>query len=206
MEVVKMLGDLSAKYESNGNPGTISTGDGDSGGKSYGMYQFASNAGTPQNFVEWLLNNGNPMGNILSAGEVGSREFDVVWMKLAQDCTAGFAGAQHEFIEAFYFTPAVDSLGEIGIRVLERSEALQQVLWSRAVQYGPKWMTDLFKEAARDAGQELFDMSDRDLIWWIYEVNLTDPDWTAGSPSLRPGLFARFEAERTDALNMLEGE
>ena len=33
------LGDLSASYESNGNPGCVSTGAGDLGGISYGAYQ-----------------------------------------------------------------------------------------------------------------------------------------------------------------------
>ena len=37
----EMLGTLSASYEA-GSPGTISSGVGDSGGKSYGSYQFAS--------------------------------------------------------------------------------------------------------------------------------------------------------------------
>jgi hypothetical protein len=32
------LGDLSASYESNGNPGCVSTGYGDLGGISYGAY------------------------------------------------------------------------------------------------------------------------------------------------------------------------
>lgn len=48
------LGILSAKHESNGHPGTISHGIGDSGGVSYGAYQFSSTIGIPVNFVEWL--------------------------------------------------------------------------------------------------------------------------------------------------------
>jgi len=39
-----MLGDLSAKYESSGDPGSVSSGYQDPGGKSYGAYQLSSNA------------------------------------------------------------------------------------------------------------------------------------------------------------------
>src|SRR5574341_1024502 len=35
------LGGLSRKYESNGNPGMVSSGVGDHGGRSYGAYQFS---------------------------------------------------------------------------------------------------------------------------------------------------------------------
>ena len=47
------LGMLSEKYEG-GGAGTISTGDGDSGGISYGTYQLATNTGSARAFVEWL--------------------------------------------------------------------------------------------------------------------------------------------------------
>ena len=50
------LGDLSQYYETgnSADPGKISTTPGDPGGKSYGIYMFASNAGTPLTFVRWL--------------------------------------------------------------------------------------------------------------------------------------------------------
>lgn len=199
------LGDLSAQYESNGDPGAISSGAGDAGGKSYGSYQFASSAGVPQEFVEWLCdNNRQPFCSILSQPSVGSLEFDIAWLKLAKDFPNEFANVQHEFIFRRYYVPAAGNLAQIGIYLDNRSEALRQVVWSRAVQYSPEWMADLFNEAAELARQDLSEMSDQDLIFYIYEANLTDPDWTAGSPDLRPGLFDRFVAERQDALAMLE--
>lgn len=198
-----MIGDLSARYESNGDPGTISSGYGDAGGKSYGCYQFAINAGVPQAFVAWLINLGHAFGAILASCVPGSGEFDVAWRQLAGTYPADFAQAQHDYVQAYYFEPAIINLRAIGFEAMGRSEALHQVIWSRAVQYSARWIPDLFTEAAALAGQELIRMSDRDLIWWVYEVNLTDPEWTAGSPALRPGLFARFQQERQDALAML---
>ena len=46
-----MIGDLSKRYESNGNAGCISNGYGDAGGKSYGMYQLSSNMGVVDDYV-----------------------------------------------------------------------------------------------------------------------------------------------------------
>ena len=41
--------EIGASYD----PGIIATTPGDPGGKSYGMYMFASNAGVPHDFAEW---------------------------------------------------------------------------------------------------------------------------------------------------------
>ena len=48
------LGELSGKYESNSNPAIVARSAGDAGGWSYGLYQFSSEAGSVQDFVEWL--------------------------------------------------------------------------------------------------------------------------------------------------------
>ena len=205
------LGSLSAGYESNGTPGTISSGEGDMGGKSFGAWQLAINVGSLQEFVEWAAQQPEPYGNygvVLSEHELGSEDFDAEWKLLAEVDTEGFLSLQREFIKQRYYDPALNLLKNIGLDVSARSFALQQVLWSRAVQYGAGNMIELFVKAAELAGQDVgnlhFDyISDYDLIYNVYEVNLTDPSWTSGSPSLRPGLFARFESEREDALKML---
>ena len=74
-----MLGDLSARYESSGDPGTVSSGYGDPGGKSYGLYQFSSNAGTLDEYIQWLQDNGCWFGVELAKHELTSEEFDAAW-------------------------------------------------------------------------------------------------------------------------------
>lgn len=205
------LGSLSAEYESNGEPGTISDTVGDMGGKSYGAWQLSINMGSLQEFVQWASQQPEPYGDYgiaLSEHAYGSYEFDDTWELLANTDPQGFLKLQHDFIKTRFYDVAVNILAGIGLDVMSRSFALQQVLWSRAVQYGAYNMAELFIEAARMAGYDkgnlCFDyIPDADLIYYIYEVNLTDPSWTSGSPSLRPGLFARFESEREDALEML---
>ena len=199
-----MLGELSAKYESGGDAGSISSGWGDAGGKSYGCYQFASNMGIPQAFVEWLQSIGSTYGDSLAnAGQPGTQDFDDMWTYISQNDQQGFVQLQHDYVKAVYYDQAVENLSNIGFNVLNRTEAVQQVLWSRAVQYSAHWMPELFQNAANLAGQDLGSINDHNLIYYIYEVNLTDMSWTSGSPTLRPGLFDRFRNERQDALNML---
>ena len=72
------LGDLSAAYESNGNPGCVSTGAGDLGGISYGAYQLASNAGSVDAFIQWVIDYGDyyrDYANSLNQYDVNSDEF-----------------------------------------------------------------------------------------------------------------------------------
>ena len=57
------LGGLSAKYESKGDPATVSDDSGDDGGISYGIYQFPSTKGVVQKFVKWLLEQPYPYQN-----------------------------------------------------------------------------------------------------------------------------------------------
>ena len=200
------LGMLSEKYESTGS-GCVSNGQGDAGGVSYGCYQFSTDAGIPQAFTQWMLTNHYPFGEMLAAaGPAGEYQFTSTWQTIAENYPDEFAQLQHLYAQLLYFEPAVQALASIGLQILSRSNALMQVVWSRAIQYGHFWMPELFNSAAAMAGKEVSEMSDQELIWFVYEVNLTDPSWTSGSPSLRHGLFNRFMNERQEALALLESE
>jgi len=39
----------------------------------------------------------------------------------------------------------------------------------------------------------------------VYDTKLNDLSWSDGAPDLRLGLFARWEAEKLDALTLLAG-
>jgi hypothetical protein len=198
------LGMLSSQYESNGDPGCVSHTEGDAGGASYGAYQFATNAGVPSAFVRWLQNNGLPFGDRLAnAGEPGSWGFDQEWEAIGNENTDEFFKVQHDYVQEKYYLPAVENAAAANVDLNQRSFALQNVVWSASVQYGPYWVKDLFNEAAALLGQPNASYcSDAQLIPAMYEVRASD-DWTSGSPSLRPGLRNRFENECNDALAML---
>ena len=209
-----MLGDLSKKYESNGEPGTISSGYGDAGGKSYGMYQFSSTMGVVDNYVKWLRDNGYWFVEELAKYTVGSSYFDDAWKYLANSGNRhDFEKSQHDFTKALYYDKACNLLADSGYHVNKHSRAMKDVVWSRAVQYGPYQIVDMFDEACTLVLGGKFNLSyvddksfDKSMIEAIYLEVCSTPGWTNGSPSLREGLYARFRNECADALNMLNEE
>lgn len=203
-----MLGDLSSKYESNGNPATVSGGEGDAGGVSYGCYQFASNMGVPQKFVQWCCSYPDEAlanyGKVLSQYQVNSEEFIDTWETIGNTDPYGFFRLQHEYTKECYYDSGVQELkNRYGFDIEQRSDALKDVLWSACVQFGSYYGAINFGEAADLFGSNLDSMDDKDIIYYIYEKRLIDESYSSGSPSLRPGLFARWRSEREDALGML---
>ena len=194
------LGILSEKYEGSG-PGSISSGEGDSGGVSYGTYQMATATGTVAEFVKWLLGrwgNGREAGEMLALSEPGSAEFSERWTYLASLDSDWFGSLQEEFVVPRYYDAALEVAWERGINVEALPYALKCVLFSNAVQHGPQ-----------NAGELLADSYDDDLAAWIgkiYDTKIADPDWSSGAPDLRPGLFNRWQNEKQDAIALLRGE
>lgn len=209
-----MLGDLSKKYESSGDAGTISSGYGDAGGKSYGMYQFSSTMGVVDNYVKWLQENGYWFGDELAKYTVGSSYFDDAWRFLANSDNRGdFERSQHDFTKAMYYDRACGLLADSGYHVNKHSKVMKDVVWSRAVQYGPYQIVEMFDDACTIVLGGKFNLSyvddksfDERMIKAIYLDVCSTPGWTNGSPALREGLYSRFENECADALKMLHEE
>ena len=141
-----LLGTLSAQFEA-GSPGTVSSGSGDAGGKSYGAYQFASSYGIPKAFFEWCLQQDDTyyrsVGERLEAayydGGAGyGTNFDNTWRALSSENSAGFLRVQRNYVRLSYYDPIVSELeGNVpGFSADNYSIALRNVLWSRATQHG----------------------------------------------------------------------
>lgn len=204
------LGELSSAYESNGDPGCISSGWGDPGGKSYGMYQLSSNAGSLQEYVSWLQNNGWWFGDQLANYELTSDAFDNAWKWLADPANGNaedFARSQHEYIKYAYYDPAVAALAANYYHVEENHhEVMRDVVWSRAVQYGPGLIVEMFVTAAQSLGYANLSyvdapQFDADMIRAVYLNVCHTPEWAVSS--LRDSLYNRFENECNDALARL---
>jgi len=208
------LGTLSAKYESSGDPGSVSQNPNDAGGWSYGIYQFSSAKGVVQAFVEWLTS--TYWGYETLKNEVGdprnSENFVTAWKKTAEEIPEAFGDVQDQYAVMQYFDPGRERLRNIGFDPGEHSVALRQVLMSNCIQHGTYWGSEVFKEAEKLSGQPLGNMSDADIIYWVYQVKLTDLSWSNGCPDPdRPGMLPewaerRWNAEREDALEMLRCE
>lgn len=200
------LGDLSSTYESNGDPGVISRTEGDAGGTSYGAWQFAQNAGVPSSFVDFLVSQRSPFGDRLSKYEPDTEDFDAEWKAIAEEDPEGFLEAQHDFVRITYYVPAVKEVARAYIFLERRSVALQNVVWSASVQYGPGNIKELFDDASDVLGYPNASYAtDKELIEAIYTVRASD-EWTCGSPTLRYGLRRRFSEECRDALDLLASE
>jgi LysM repeat protein len=197
-----VLGTLSSKYESSGNPGAISTGAGDIGGKSYGTYQLASKMGSVNKFMDYLKTANpeyyNKLYTAYTTGGVGfGNNFDNAWKQLATSDPEGFEKAQHDYIQAQYYDKAAQKLKDAGFDISTKSPALQNVLWSTAVQHGVNGAVNLFKTAGLTG-------SDSDIINNVYnERSNVNKYFKSSSDAVKQGVKNRFENERKDALKML---
>ena len=205
-----MLGELSAKYETGGRgPGTVSTGAGDPGGVSYGSYQMASKMGVPTRFV---TQSGFPWLADFQNLKAGTAPFTACWKRIAAAETDAFQRAQHAFIKkSHYDLLAAKVLNDDGLDVNTRCRALQDVIWSTAVQHGGA--TPIIHRAIANVSVPTTDPSyDEKLICAIYaERGRKKPDgnlayFSKSSPSVQKGVANRFKNELQDALAMLAKE
>jgi hypothetical protein len=198
------LGSLSAKYESNGDPGCVAHTPGDLGGASYGAYQFATASGIPQAFIQWLLSQGYSNAEYLAnSGEPGSSSFDDAWRKTAEVDAEEFLRWQWQYVKEQYYDVAIESLSNAGYDMINVPEAIHQIVWSASVHYGPRWIVDLWIEAYERCDPEDIQR----LIKAIYEVrseSRNSNDWisTSNPEDIVWGLRNRMVNECEDALEM----
>jgi murein DD-endopeptidase MepM/ murein hydrolase activator NlpD len=208
--MAEALGELSAKYETGGRgPGTVSTGSGDPGGVSYGSYQMATRMGTVARFVGQA---GFPWAQDFQGLTPGTAPFTACWKRIAAAETAAFQSAQHAFIKnGHYDLLAAKILNDDGLDVNTRSRALQDVVWSTAVQHGGG--TPIFHRAIGNCTAKPSDADfDEQLIRAVYaERGRKKPDgnlayFSKSSPGVQAGVAKRFRNEEQDALAMLAKE
>lgn len=136
------LGDLSALYESNGDPGCVSNGAGDLGGISYGAYQLASNTGSVDEFIQWGIDYGayyRDYANSLNQYDVNSDAFISQWKYLAEADTQGFLRMQHDYIKSEYYDKACRYLANSGLHADKHSEAFRGITRRNLVKSRTVW-------------------------------------------------------------------
>lgn len=204
------LGILSAKYETGGRgPGTVSSGVGDPGGVSYGSYQMATKTGTAKRFV---TQSGFPWAQDFQNLTPGTADFSACWKRIATNQTDEFQKCQHAYIKRTHYDLLVSKiLSDDSVDINTRSNALQNVVWSTAVQHGPG--TPIVHRACATLSCKPADSQyDEQLIRAIYaERGRRKPDgnlayFGKSSPSVQTGVANRFKNELQDALAMLRKE
>ncbi len=206
------LGQLSARFESGGRgPGAVSNGAGDSGGVSYGLYQFSSRVGTAAFFV---ATEGARWKDEFGAAQPGSAAFTHAWQAIAAREPDAFAQAQHAFIARTHYAPAVSAvLDRTGLDLDTRHPALRDAVWSVAVQHGRAAKILTAAVATADAALPRGDAGyDRRLVEAIYAERTAYVLRVAGrsGASARNTLISiihnRYPAELVEALAMFADE
>ena len=204
-------GALSARFES-GEDGIAAIGYDRHGGTSYGKYQISSKAGSMDQFLKFLRREAPELAKRLEdAGpaNTGSRSGDMPdeWKKIAQEHPDFFKELQERFIHDSHYKPALSALArrtELGNDNM--SVALQEVLWSTAVQHGPNGAARIFSRAmdqvdpklAETVGSKEFEQA---LIEQVYTLRSTQFD--SSSARVQSAVKNRLREEKSLALNML---
>ncbi len=200
------LGSLSAKFES-GDAGVDAIGYDRQGGTSYGQYQISSRAGTMSAFLEFLDERAPEWARGLRAAgpaNTGGREGAMPreWRRIAVESPDRFADLQREFIERSHYLPALEEIRErTGVDMGAQPKALQEVLWSTAVQHGAMGAARLFCRAIEEGGMSSDRMSARKVIDELYAAR--GGQFGSSSSEVRASVRKRFQEEREIALGML---
>lgn len=204
------LGQTSEKYETGGRgAGTISSGVGDLGGKSYGIGQFAS-------YLPEVMENGkarrnanrSPLRSFLAAStygdkfkgiEVASAEFDAIWRSLGTD--ANFKKDQHDYLQSIYYDVLISNLKRNGLDLSSFGVAVQDLAWSTAVQYGANNVSIFLKPLANKSV-----LTDKDIVTLVqdYKYNTVDQYFKSSSQSIRDGVRARCLDEKQALLKLIK--
>lgn len=189
------LGDLSAPYESGNDPGRVSSGAGDPGGQSYGLFQLTT--GNVPAFIA-----ASPYAPLFQGLAAGTAAFNQAWQALAKSDPAGFAQEQYNYIKQTHFDPQVQKIVRNGIDLSPYSDVLADVIWSTSVQHGPanSIIVNAFKALGNNPDEE-------SLIKKIYEYRWGGgQNFRSSSQAVRDGVYNRFfgsGGEMATALGML---
>lgn len=202
------LGQTSERFESGGKgPGTINDynggAGGDLGGASYGTYQLAS-------FLPPIMSNGktrpsaknSPVQQFLNNSKFKDRfiglqpataAFDAKWKEVASTFSEDFKKEQHDYIENKYYKVAVANLSRRGIDLTGYGPAVQDLIWSGAVQFGPA-NTKPFVATLKDKST----LTDRDIVTLVseYKINNVPVLFKSSSASIQAGVRNRYVSEQ----------
>ncbi|MDQ0461324.1 YHS domain-containing protein [Clostridium sardiniense] len=201
------LGVLSEKYESNGDPGSVSSGEGDYGGKSYGAWQLSSNMGSLGGFINWLSGKNDSFYKELTNArklDNGSydKHFDDAWRDIAKNHYNEFYNLQHEYTKITFYDDLIKRLKNSGdYTSVLNNFAAKNVLWSTAVQHGGYGAYKIIAPLTHTTNVE-------DFITSVYkERGRRDSDgnlvyFRSSSKAVQEGVASRYVREREDAIRM----
>ena len=195
------LGQTSAWYETRGQgAGTISTGKGDLGGVSYGEFQLSSTSGTLREYLDQSKYKADFKG--LSAA---TPAFDQKWEELAKE--EDFGRDQYDYIKRTHYDRQVEALKQRGLNLTGRGPAVQDALWSTAVQTGGRTVS-IFEEGLKEKfgnHYSLPSLADKDIVEAVqdYKYNHTETLFRHSKAQWH-GLKERALQEKADLVQLAE--
>lgn len=188
------LGQTSASYESgSAGPGAISTGKGDHGGVSYGSYQFSSVTGTLREYLQQ-----STYGAQFDGLAPVTPQFDAKWRDLAHT-DPGFGQDQHDFIGRSHYGAQVAALKADGLDLSNRGMAVQDAVWSTAVQFR-NLTPGIFNKGLSEKFGDHYDLaklSDKDIVDAVQDYKSAHvATLFSHSPDLHDALKTRFTNEK----------
>jgi len=211
------LGRLAAKFES-GSEGIAAIGYDRKGGTSYGKFQIASRVGTMDAFISYLQDKAPDLADRLSTAgpaNTGGRNgrMPTEWRAIAAEQPSRFEQLQGDFIRISHFEPAMRGIADsTGLAFEKMSGALQEVLFSTAVQHGPSGATRLISQAVQRVGAQKLQTGDSEksaptrkaeeqLITQIY--NLRAGQFASSTEQVQTAVRNRLRQEMREAIQML---
>lgn len=197
----KLLGFVSSKYES-GRRGvaTISSGNGDAGGVSYGRFQLASKNGSMSAFL--ASPEGSKFMGQFSGLKPGSPEFNAKYVEVVKADAEGFDKAQHDYITRTHYQAAYDKLNKAipALGLSKRGRAVQEAIFSTSVQYGPG--STVLIDALKD--KEVSKMSDEQIVSAIqdYKSGTVNTRFKSSSGAVQASVSQRIQNEKMDLIAM----
>ena len=153
-------------------------------------------------FLKYAQSNAPDVYSALNGKKPGSAAFDQAWRQLASSNPKKFEQVQHNFIKQSHYDPAASKIKQsTGFDAAKSSPAIQDVLWSTAVQHGSGGANTIFRAAGIKPG-----MSDREIIQRVYAERAANNGmkyFSKSSESIRKSVVNRFKREMQDALSQL---
>ena len=207
------LGQTSEKYETGGKgPGTINNylKTNDIGGASYGSYQFAS-------YLPEVAPNGkarpsaknSPVLTYISKSKFkdqfeglspATNAFDAKWREIASKYPDEFEKDQHDYTQKVYYDVMVANLKRKGMDLTGFGPAVQDLIWSTSVQFGPG-RTSIFTTPL-DGKSEL---TDKDIVNLVSEYKIANAPtfFKSSGQAVISGVENRYRSEQTDLLKLV---
>jgi hypothetical protein len=209
------LGKTSEKYESGGRgPGTVNdylkSASGDYGGASYGTYQLASYlpplmpngksrpSATKSALVSYI--NGSRFAAKLRGLKPATKEFDDAWKAIALEHREEFNEDQHEYIKKAYYDVMISGLKRSGLDMTNYGPAVQDLIWSTAVQFGPGKLS-VFTEPLKGKSN----LTEAEIVNLVsdHKINNVDSYFRSSSAGIRAGVKKRYAEEKTTLLKLI---